>query len=117
MFFSCAGHLSQEEAGDAKTLEDARKIWKRMMAVVLNLHLEPWRLLNETQPATSSPRGVRSYERRGIWRWGSPLRGKTFTVRDKYQFGSWSLMYNELETPTQDYEACEVDVQEEEASS
>jgi len=72
-------------------------MWEEMMALLLNLHLEPHRLLDKN--ADSKGR------REGVWKNGAAkIVGSSLSKG--YQFGSWRLFYNELESPLREYNPC-----------
>ncbi|KAH9256966.1 hypothetical protein BASA81_004787 [Batrachochytrium salamandrivorans] len=81
-----------------------KKIWEEMIALLLNLHLEPWNLLraDSAPPATAS-----KFQKKGVWERGpdSVENGHKLEA-NKYVFGGWHLVFNELETPTKSFNVC-----------
>ncbi|KAH9251928.1 hypothetical protein BASA81_010132 [Batrachochytrium salamandrivorans] len=100
---------AQQATLDKHWIADPQTQWKQKMALVLNLHLEPWRLMVDQTLPTKQENDDQSpleYTRRGFWK-HPPLitNGETFSA-GKYAFGGWHLIFNELETPFTELNAC-----------
>jgi len=91
-----------------QTAVTGREVWGEMIALVLNLHVEPWRLMKDSTP----PPGLRRtrYIREGVWKTGPQggiTNGEAFKA-NSYAFGGWHLCFNELETPIESFNVCKV---------
>lgn len=84
---------------------DPQLVWKEMISLVLNLHLDPTSLLVGNHSGSS-------YRKQGWWQTPPVITGKAFGVKHAYRYGSWELAFNELETPFSSLDACEVDFME-----
>lgn len=82
-----------------------KELWGEMIALLLNLQLEPWRLMKDSTP----PPGIRRnrYIRDGTWKTGpSNLENAESLKANAYAFGGWYLAFNELETPLASFNVC-----------
>lgn len=85
-------------------------VWDEMVALVLNLHLEPKRLLS------SSVLSSFDHLKAGVWRDGpaSGIKGKSdegLSVKGGYAYGGWKLIHNDLEKTRRrrdDFDWCSV---------
>ena len=81
-------------------------IWGEMIALLLNLHLEPWRLMKDQTPPPKY--GKFRYIRDGVWKTGTKIEnGESFKAYN-YSFGGWHLVFNELETPIKSFNVCTI---------
>lgn len=104
-------HLLECNAFPAESQQnqvDGTMIWREMVALVLNLHLEPWKLMDDPKkpdwPSAAVP--PVEFQKRGVWKSGAKVLGGDKFRAGKYAFGGWHLAYNELETPMEKYDAC-----------
>ncbi|KAH9259536.1 hypothetical protein BASA81_001957 [Batrachochytrium salamandrivorans] len=88
---------------------DPQLVWKEMISLVLNLHLDPDTLLPDNSTYSNSSH---SYRKQGWWKTPPVITGKAFGAKHGYRYGSWDLAFNELETPFSSLNACEVDFME-----
>jgi hypothetical protein len=78
-------------------------MWEEMVALVLNLHAEPWRLLRHAKGPG---------KRQGVWADGPKSSGdggkqqRQAVLVKGFTFGGWSCIYNELETSLDSYNPC-----------
>ena len=81
------------------------RMWGEMMALVLNLHTEPHRLMTDAQPPAGWP-GLREYPRQGVWANGASVVSGDALAAGRYSFGGWRLVFNEAQTPLEQVDAC-----------
>jgi len=90
------GNLALRHTG-----ERAEKMWHDMMAVVLDVNVDPGHLFGQ------SAWGDDELVRKGVWHDGAAQHGASSLSRG-FTFGHWTLIYSELETPMSKYDACDL---------
>jgi hypothetical protein len=93
-------------AESQQNLVDGPKVWREMMALVLNLQLEPWRLMSDSTPPVDPKNPPLEYPRRGAWKNRPKVTGGDSFRAGHYAFGGWQLAFNELETPFSSVDVC-----------
>ena len=80
-------------------------LWHEMMALVLNLHVEPHRLASSGNDADTAAAAAAT--RQGVWRTGpGKTAGREFSRG--FEFGQWRLLWNDVDKPLVERDACAV---------